>query len=393
MTLNGLRVVDLSRVLAGPYCAQLLAEGGASVTKVESPDGDENRRWPPIMPNGLSCNFASVNRGKQFMTLNLKAPAAEDVLARLAKSADVMLHSFLPDTAERLGLTYERIRSINPRIIFCSISGYGEQGPLRYKPGYDLMVQAFSGAMSVTGYEDGPPVRTGVSFIDMATGLSAYGAIMTALYARTTTGAGCWVRASLLETAVSLLGYHAVGWLQAGVVPRKQGSGGMNQAPYQAFRCQDGFVLVGAPNNPAWHRLCAALGDTALANDPRFTSNASRIEHRDALIPLLEAHFIRGSVADWVQRLEAADVAVSPIQTLDEVMTHPQVLANGMVIEAEGEGGDTVPLLGMPFKLAGHDPARQKAARALGADTYEIMRHQLGYSDGEIDDLRSASVV
>ena len=393
MTLDGLRVVDFSRVLAGPYCAQLLADGGASVTKVESPDGDENRRWPPIMPNGLSCNFASVNRGKQFMTINLKAPAAADVLIRLAASADIMLHSFLPATAERLGLTYERMRSINPRIIFCSISGYGEHGPLRDKPGYDLMVQAFSGAMSITGYEEGPPVRTGVSFIDMATGLSAYGAIMTALYARTTTGTGCWVRASLLETAVALLGYHAVGWLQAGVVPRKQGSGGVNQAPYQAFRCQDGFILVGAPNDPAWHRLCGELGDTALAADPRFASNTSRVEHRDSLIPLLEAHFIRGTVTDWVDRLEAADVAVSPIQKLNEVMVHPQVLANGMVIEAEGEDGDMVPLLGMPFKLADHSPPRKKAARMLGADTYEILRRHLGFSDSEIENLRAASVV
>ena len=331
MILDGVRVVDLSRVLAGPHCAQLLAEGGASVIKVESPEGDENRRWIPIMPDGISSNFHSVNRGKRFMTLDLKSAAAPEILKRLTEWADVMIHSFLPGTAERLGISYDMMRAINPRLIFCSISGYGANGPLRNKPGYDLMVQAFSGSMSVTGYEDGPPVRTGVSYIDMATGMSAYSGIMTALYARTTTGAGTWVRASLLETAVSLMGYHAVAWLQDGIMPVKQGSGGANQAPYQAFRCQDGFILVGAPNNPAWLRLCGALGDEALANDPRFATNVSRVKHKAALVSLLEAHFARHRSAHWTEVLEAAGVAVSPIQTIDQVLTHPQVLANDMV--------------------------------------------------------------
>ena len=203
---EGLRVVDASRVLAGPFCCQMLADMGADVIKIESPEGDENRRWPPVMANGVSCNYASVNRGKRGITLDLKSEAAGGILDRLVARADVVVHSFLPGTARRLGLDAGELRARHPRLIVCSISGYGTEGPLADKPGYDLMVQALGGAMSVTGHEDGPPVRTGVSFVDMSTGLSAYGAIATALFERTRTGEGAWVRASLLETLVAELG-------------------------------------------------------------------------------------------------------------------------------------------------------------------------------------------
>src|SRR6185312_1423329 len=223
--LEGIRVVDLSRVLAGPYCAQLLADFGATVIKVESPEGDENRRWPPLGPGGQSANFGSVNRGKRSLVLNLKSAGAREILCQLAARADVLLHSFLPDTAARLGISTESLRAANPRLVIGTISGYGALGPLAEKRGYDLMVQAFSGAMSTTGIPGGPPIRTGVSFIDMSTGLSLYGGVVTALLGREKTGLGTWVRGSLLETAVALLGYHAVAWMQAGVLPEPQGSG------------------------------------------------------------------------------------------------------------------------------------------------------------------------
>jgi succinate--hydroxymethylglutarate CoA-transferase len=388
---QGLRVIDASRVLAGPSCAQLLADMGADVIKIESPEGDENRRWPPLMENGQSSNYASVNRGKRAMTLNMKAPRAKEILEKLVKSADVLLHSFLPDTADRLGLRYDTMRALNARLIFCSISGYGEEGPLRNKPGYDLMVQAFAGPMSVTGYDGGPPVRTGVSFVDMATGLSAYSAIATALYARQQSGTGTWVRASLLETAVSMLSYHAIAWLQAGIVPRKQGSGGANQAPYQAFRCQDGHVLVGAPNDAAWQRLCTALNDPALATDPRFATNASRLEHREILVELLEAHLMQHPGDHWSKLLEHHSVAVAPIQSLDRVLTGEQVLANRMVITAHDEDDRKWPLLGTPFKV-GNSGTAQGSAPALGANTDEVLR-ELGYSEADLASLRRDKVV
>lgn len=388
---RGLRVIDASRVLAGPSCAQLLADMGADVIKIESPEGDENRRWPPLMKNGLSSNYASVNRGKRAMTLNMKAPRAREILEKLVKTADVLLHSFLPDTADRLGLRYDTMRALNSRLIFCSISGYGEDGPLRNKPGYDLMVQAFAGPMSVTGYDDGPPVRTGVSFVDMATGLSAYSAIVTALYDRHQTGMGTWVRTSLLETAVSMLSYHGIAWLQAGIVPRKQGSGGANQAPYQAFRCRDGHVLVGAPNDAAWQRLCTALNDPTLAADPRFATNASRLEHREILVGLLEAHLMQHPGDHWSSLLERHGVAVAPIQSLDRVLTGEQVLANRMVIRAHDTENREWPLLGTAFKV-GSSSTAAGSAPALGANTDAILR-ELGYSEADVASLRREKAV
>ncbi len=393
MILEGLRVVDLSRVLAGPFCGQLLADMGATVIKVESPAGDENRLWPPIMPSGQSSNYASVNRGKRAMTLDMKSEGGQQILKRMVAKADVVTHSFLPDVAERLGLSYAKLNSINPRLVFCSISGYGAEGDLANKAGYDLMVQAFSGPMSLTGYEGGPTVRTGVSFIDMATGISAYAAIMTALYARQSTGKGTWVRASLLETSVALLGYHAVGWMQAGLVAKKQGSGGSNQAPYQAFQASDGHVLIGAPNNAAWMRLCKALEDLQLAADERFATNASRVANREAMIPLIEAHIAKNTASHWVELLEANGVAVAPIQTVDQVMTNAQVLANRMVISAGGPDGQPQHLVGTPFKIESCLRTAPTAPPTLGAHTDEILRGDLGFTDAEITAFRDMKAV
>lgn len=388
--LEGIRVVDLSRVLAGPYCAQLLADFGATVIKVESPEGDENRRWPPMSPDGQSANFGSVNRGKRSMVLNLKNEQARAVLKDLASTADVLIHSFLPDTAARLGISLDALQKANPRLIVCTISGYGAEGPLAEKRGYDLMVQAFGGAMSTTGIVDGPPIRCGVSFIDMSTGISCYAGVMTALLNRQRTGRGTWVRGSLLETAVSLLGYHAVAWMQAGVLPQPQGSGSWHLVPYQAFRCADGFMLAGAPNDGAWNRFCEALEWPDLAKDPRFAGNVARVEQRDVLIPLLEERFGRKPVAYWVERFEARSVACSPLHTVDQVMTHPQVIANAMRIQAANADGTTQDLVGTPFKLADGGGTAATSAPRLGADTDAILGDTLGLPAERIAALHAA---
>ena len=388
--LDGIRVIDLSRVLAGPFCGQLLADFGAEVIKIESPEGDENRRWPPLSPEGLSANFGSVNRGKKGMVLNLKSAAARDVLKRPSAGADVLLHSFLPDTAARLGISNDALHAANPRLVIGTISGYGAEGPLAEKRGYDLMVQAFSGAMSTTGIADGPPIRCGVSFIDMSTGISLYGGIVTALLAREKTGRGTWVRGSLLETSVALLGYHAVAWMHAGVMPEKNGSGSGHLVPYQAFRCQDGFMLAGAPNDGAWKRFCAALEWPDLADDPRFRGAVARVEQRDVLIPMLEARFAQHPVAYWVERFEARGVACAPIQTVDQVMVHPQVIANTMRLQASNPDGTTQDLVGTPFKLADGGGIAETASPELGADTEAVLAGTLGLGATEIAALRDA---
>ncbi|MDB5512147.1 MAG: E-cinnamoyl-CoA:R-phenyllactate CoA transferase [Enterovirga sp.] len=388
--LEGIKVVDLSRVLAGPYCAQLLADMGADVVKVESPGGDENRLWGSRDEDDITCNFASVNRNKRSITLNLKSEAAKEVLHPLIRQADVAIQSFLPATAAKLGVDAETLRAINPNLIHCSISGYGEDGDLRNRPGYDLTMQAFAGVMSVTGVEGESPVRVGISCIDMSTGLTAYSGILTALIARSNGAGGAAVRASLLETAVSLLGYHAVAWLQTGLLPRKEGSGVWHLVPYQAFMCQDGYILAGATNDAAWRRFCSALGCEDYAMDERFATNDRRLENRPVLVPLLEARFAQQPVAHWVPRFEANGVAVAPLHTLDQVMSHPQVLANDMVIEAVTESGRATKVLGPPFKLSHHRVVSSRAAPKLGVHTEAVLKDQLDLADADIDRLREA---
>jgi crotonobetainyl-CoA:carnitine CoA-transferase CaiB-like acyl-CoA transferase len=386
--LAGLRVLDISRVLAGPSCGQLLADMGADVIKIEPPDGDENRRWPPFVTGGASCNFDSVNRGKRNIAVDLKHPRGQEIVHALADRADVLLLSFLPQTAARLGLDPAVLMARNPRLVVCEVTGYGASGTMSERPGYDLMMQAFAGAMSMTGLEGEPPVRTGLSFIDMATGLAAYGAILTALMARVATGRGTVVRTSLLETGVSMLSYHAVAWLATGVEPKREGSGVWHLVPYQAFRCADDYVLVGAPNEAAWQRLCTALDLPALAADPRFTTNAGRVAHRDALIPLLSERFAERDAAHWVALLEAHRVAVSPINRIDQVLTHPQVLANDMVVRA-----GSARLLGTAFKLAEGGGVSPSPPAPLGRDADTILRDELGLDATAIAALRADAVI
>ncbi len=388
--LSGMRVIDLSRILAGPYCGQLLADFGADVIKVEGPDGDDNRAWPPLGADGNGVNFASVNRGKRGLVLDLKKPGAKDILLRLARKADVLLHSFPPDTAARLGISESELRAENPRLVVATISGYGAEGPLAEKRGYDLMVQAFGGIMSTTGEPNGPPLRCGASIIDMTTGISLYAAIVTALLRRATTGQGTWVHASLLETAVSLLGHFAVAWLQAGILPEPQGSGSSVLVPYQAFRCQDGLVLAGAPNDAAWTRFCDALECPDLAADPRFQGNMARVRSRDALVPILEERFRRRPAAYWLERLEARNVACAPIQSIDQVMAHPQVIANAMRVQVRDTAGAVSPVVGTPFKLSDGGGVAETAAPRLGQDTDAVLSDWLGLAGSDVRAFRAA---
>jgi crotonobetainyl-CoA:carnitine CoA-transferase CaiB-like acyl-CoA transferase len=334
-----------------------------------------------------------VNRGKLGITLNLKAPAGRALLERLLVKTDIVIHSFLPESAARLGLSFSDVKVVNPEIIYCSINGYGPQGELHNKAGYDLMMQAYSGIMSTTGYPDGPPVRAGVSFIDMTTGIVAYGGVMTALVKRLQGGGGSKVTASLLETAISLLGYHAVTWLQAGQLPTKEGSGVFHLVPYQAFQCQDGYLLVGATNDLAWQRFCVALGHADLAMDARFKTNDKRLAHRSVLVGVIEGILATAPVASWLVRFDVQGVAAAPINTLDQVLVDPQVLANHMVTAVVNADGQSLPVLGVPFKLSGDHSVANNSAPQLGADTDAVLRDELQISANEIEVLRAQGVI
>ncbi|QUT07823.1 CoA transferase [Sphingobium phenoxybenzoativorans] len=384
--LQGVKVLDLSRVLAGPYCGQLLADMGADVLKVESPEGDENRGWGDRTADGLSCNFSSVNRGKRSVVMNFKAPGAKEALAQLVRESDVVIESFLPESSKRLGITFEALKEIKPDVILCSITGYGSRGPMRDKPGYDLMMQAFSSVMLGTGTEDGEPVRCGVSFIDMSTGLIAYGGILTALHSRGVNG-GCHVEVSLLRTAISILGYQAVNWLQTGRLPQRQGSGVMHLVPYQAFKCRDGYILSGATNDLAWRRFSTALGRPELGVDPRFATNDDRLQNRAELIALVSAIFETNDAAYWVEKFEENRVAISPLNTLDQVLTHDQLKENDILLSLAESGQEPKSFIGAPFTLNKETLFSQRLVPHLGADNDEILRAHMQLSDEQIERL------
>lgn len=391
--LQGLRVIDLSRVLAGPLCGQMLADMGADVIKVEAPSGDENRKWGPFDADGESCNFMSVNRGKRGITLNLKCDEGREILYSLLESADVLLMSFLPQTARPLGVDPLLLRERFPRLVIASISAFGNEGELADRPGYDSLCQAFSGIMAITGERDGLPVRSGVSFVDMSTGILAYGGVLTALEARRVSGHGDVVRVSLLETAIGMLGYHAVAWLQTGILPQREGSGVWHLVPYQAFRCSDGEILTGALNDHTWQNLCRAVDRPDLGSDPELATNSGRVAQRDRVVDEFRKTFVQGSAAEWSARLERHGVPVAPLHTIAQSLDHPQTRANGMVVEMARQEGHKVQLLGSSFKLD-HGPRHADLPPPrLGEHTDEILAQDAGLEPARIAALREQGVI
>ena len=391
--LDGIKVLDLSRVLAGPYCGQLLADNGAEVIKVEAPGGDLNRTFPHDVGNGESSNWLSVNRGKLDITLNLKSDGARKVLDALVAKVDVVIQSFLPDTALKLGVDYERLKAINPDIIYCSISGYGVKGPLRNKPGYDTMLAAYTGVFALTGESDRPPVRPGVAAIDLSTGMLAYGGVVSALLARERGHAGQRVDVSLLESGVSLLGFHGVAWTAGRVLVEREGAGYSTLSPYGVFRAGDGELLIGAPSQAMWEKLCGVLKAPQLIDDPRYASNAERCRHDDALRADMEEILATDGVDAWAHQLEAAGVATTPMNTLDQVLQDEQVLANDMVVPAKRPDGSTVDLLGLPFKLSGTPGSPGDAPPEPGQHNDSVLADFLGLSKAEIQSLKDDGAI
>lgn len=391
--LRGIKVLDLSRVLAGPTCGQLFADLGAEVIKIEDLAGDENRYWLPVV-DGRGANYLSVNRGKRGITLNLKTLRGQEILERLVRRADVLIENFPPETAKRLGLSWERLSGLNERLVQVSITGYGSRGPLKDRPGYDNMMQAFSGMMAMTGEADAGPARLGSSVIDLGTGTLAFSGACAALLAREQGRAkGQHVEVSLLQTALSQLGYHFTAYTMAGVVPQRTGSAVWHIVPYQAFRTADGWVAAGATNDAAWQRMAVAMGIPELALDPRYATAKERSRRRQELIALLEPLFTKRGTDDWVATLDAANVTCSPVLDVGQVLAHPQVRALGMVQEVPDGRGGTLKLCNVPLEMSATPPQPSGRPPDLGEHTDVVLSELLGYSAGEIAALRAEGVV
>lgn len=391
--LAGIRVLDLSRILSGPVATMVLADLGADVIKVEdTKDGDDTRQWAPPYQGDESAYFLAANRNKRGISVDLKTDQGREFVLRLADRADVVVENFRPGTADRLGLGYRDLSARNPRLVYASISGYGQTGPWASRPGYDAIAQAQSGMMSITGETGGPPLRPGVATADIGAGMWATIGVLTALYARESTGRGQHVDVSLLDGQLAWLTYVAGGWFATGKSPGPHGSAHPTIVPYQALPTADGHLMIAAGNDKLFQRLTEVLELPELATDPRFAVNPDRVRHRDELVPLLEVALARRGWADWAALLDAAGVPCAPIATVEEALTSPQAQARDMVVELNHPTVGRLRTVGSPLKL-GHTPARLRSAPpVLGQHTDEVLS-ETGYTPEEIADLHAAGAV
>jgi crotonobetainyl-CoA:carnitine CoA-transferase CaiB-like acyl-CoA transferase len=391
--LKGIRVLDLTRVLAGPYCAMLLADMGAEVIKVEEPGrGDDTRGWPPFA-GGESTYFMSVNRNKKSVTLNLKAPEGRDLLERLAKKSDVLLENFRTGTMDKLGLGYGRLAKLNPKLVYCAISGFGESGPESHRGGYDLIVQAESGVMDLTGFPDGPPVKVGNSIADLVAGMSGAHGVTLALLARTRTKRGQKVEIAMLDVMASLLTYQAGMYLNAGRTPARRGNEHPSIVPYEIFKAADAWLALGVANNSLWERCCAALERPDLAKDTRFATEASRVEQRATLVPLLNGILGARTADEWMKRLEAVGVPAGRIRTVPEVCESAHLKARGMVVSLPHARAGTVRMMGVPIRLHGTPGRATAAPPGLGPHKAAVLRSVLGLGARDVARLRAAGAI
>jgi len=393
--LDGIRVLDLTRVLAGPYCTMLLGDMGADIIKVEAPGkGDDTRQWgPPFTQAGISAYFISANRNKRSLTLNLKSPKGIEILRQLIASSDVLVENFKPGTLERIGLGYPELQALRKDIIYCTISGYGYTGPESHKPGYDFIAQARGGLMSITGPADGEPVRVGLAIADLLSGIYACNAITAALFARERQKTGQRIDISLFDAQVGTLSYVASNYLISGQPPRRYGNGHPNIVPYQSFRGSDGYFAFASGNDGQWSKFCAAAGRPELAQDERFATNPKRVENRDALIPLLEELFATRPVGEWLAICEQAGVPAGPINTVDQVFTDPQVLAREMVLHGQLSNGEAIDMLASPLKVPTSPMQLRYPPPALGEHTADILQTELGMDAAAIQQLKEQDVI
>jgi len=399
--LQGIRVLDLTRALAGPYCTMMLGDLGADVIKVERPGrGDDSRGWgPPFVGEpygpypGESAYFIAANRNKRSVTVNLKRAEGQEIVRRLARASDALVENFRTGVLDGMGLGYEAIHAANPRLVYCSISGYGRTGPYAERPGYDFIIQAEGGMMGITGPEEGPPYRVGVPIVDITAGMFAATAILAALRARDLTGEGQLVDISLLDTQVALLANVGSNYLVGGAEPRRLGNAHPNIAPYEAFRARDRWFALAAANQRQWAILCDVVGRPDLTDDPRFATNGARVSNRPALVEVLGAAFAARDADDWLAALREAGLPCGPINAVPDVFEHPQAEARDLAMAAEHPTAGPVRLAGFPYKLSQTPAEVHRPPPPLGQHTEEVLTGLLGYSAEEVAGLRGQGAV
>ena len=391
--LAGVRVLDLTRVLAGPFCSMILGDMGAEVIKVEEPGkGDDTRSWPPFL-GGEATYFLSVNRNKQSLTLNLKTSEGRAILQKLARKSDVVLENFRTGTMERLGLGYKTLAKLNPRLVYCAISGFGESGPEAARAGYDLVVQAESGIMDITGFEDGPPVKVGTSIADLVAGMSAAHGVTLALLARHRTKRGQKVEISMQDAMAALLTYQAGIYFGTGSKPGRRGNKHPSIVPYEVFRAADAYLTLGVANNSLWGRCCAALEHPELTTDPRYATEAARVQNRDVLVPRLNEILGTRPADDWLKRFEEVGVPAGRIRTVAEVCESAHLKARGMIVTLPHPKAGALRVLGVPVRLHATPGKAAAAPPLLGQHTERVLGKVLGVKRTEVARLRKAGVV
>lgn len=391
--LDGIRVVDLSRILAGPYCSMLLSDFGADIIKIENPDkGDDTRAYGPPFLDGESVYFLSINRGKKSLTLNLKTPEAREILTKLIKNSDVLLENFRKDFLASIGFGYDEVAKLNPKIIYASVTGYGHTGPWAERPGYDLAIQGQGGIMSLTGDPNGSPYKTGTSLADITAGIYATLGILLALQARRRTGKGQKVDVSLLDGQVSFLTYQAGIYFGTGKSPSRKGNQHPTIVPYETFKARDRYFNLAVGNDRLWGQFCDLLGRPDLKTHEKFATNPLRVQNHEDLYPVLQKIFADKTADEWVAFFEKNGVPCGAVLSVGEVLEHPQVRAREMVVERPHPKLKTVKMTGVPVKLSDTPGVAGDAPPLLGQDTLSVLR-DLGYTDEQFADLKKRGVV